>query len=46
MIASNLAVSIAMGMEEHVLLVDADLRKPSLHKFFGVETDLDWRTTC
>ena len=34
-IASNLAVSIARGIDEHVLLVDCDFRRPSIHKMFG-----------
>lgn len=33
-VASNLAVSIAQGFDEQVILVDADLRKPSLHEIF------------
>jgi exopolysaccharide/PEP-CTERM locus tyrosine autokinase len=36
-LAANLAVSIARGVNEHVLLVDCDLRQPSLHRFFGFE---------
>lgn len=35
-VASNLAISIANGVEEHVLLVDADVRRPSIHEFFGL----------
>jgi protein-tyrosine kinase len=34
-VASNLAISIAMGIEEHVLLIDCDLRKPAIHTRFG-----------
>ena len=34
--AYNLAACIASSINEHVLLVDTDLRKPSLHKFFGL----------
>jgi capsular exopolysaccharide synthesis family protein len=33
--AVNLAVSIAMDMNQTVLLVDADLRRPGVHKCFG-----------
>jgi len=33
-IASNLAIAIAKGDDQHVLLVDCDLRKPSLHDLF------------
>ena len=32
----NLAISIAMEINKTVLLVDADLRRPSVHKFFGL----------
>jgi len=34
-VASNLAVSFAMGLNENVLLVDADLRRPAIHEMFG-----------
>ena len=34
-VASNLAVSIASGINEYVLLVDCDFRRPSLHNMFG-----------
>ena len=34
--AANLAVSIAQGIHEHVLLIDADLRRPTLHKQLGL----------
>jgi exopolysaccharide/PEP-CTERM locus tyrosine autokinase len=34
----NLAVTITQGLQETVLLVDCDLRKPSLHKLLGIET--------
>jgi protein-tyrosine kinase len=34
-VSANLAVSIALGINEHVMLVDCDLRRPSLHKTFG-----------
>ncbi len=33
--ASNLAVSLAQGINEHALLVDCDFRRPSLHKMLG-----------
>lgn len=35
-VAVSLAVSIAMA-EQRVLLIDADMRKPSVHRYFGVE---------
>jgi exopolysaccharide/PEP-CTERM locus tyrosine autokinase len=34
-VASNLAVSIARNINEHVLLMDCDLRRPSIHNIFG-----------
>lgn len=34
-VAGNLAASIALGIDEYVLLVDADLRQPSLHQLLG-----------
>lgn len=35
----NLAMSIAMEMDHRVLLVDADVAKPSIPKFFGFRAD-------
>jgi len=37
-VAANLAVTIAQGMDEYVLLVDCDLRKPSVHRLFGTNS--------
>ena len=34
--AMNLAVSLAQNINSHVLLVDADIRKPEIHKRFGI----------
>ena len=34
-VAANLAVNIAKNVDEHVLLVDCDLRRPSIHAKFG-----------
>ena len=34
-VAANLAVSIAMNINTHVLLIDSDLRKPDLYRIFG-----------
>jgi exopolysaccharide/PEP-CTERM locus tyrosine autokinase len=34
-VASNLAISIALNINQHVLLMDCDLRKPELHRRFG-----------
>ena len=36
LVAGNLAVSIAQGINQYVLLVDCDLRRPSLHTSFGL----------
>jgi capsular exopolysaccharide synthesis family protein len=33
--AANLAISIALNINRHVLLIDADMRRPELHKRFG-----------
>lgn len=38
--AANIAVSIAKGFEQHVLLVDSDSLKPSLQHIFGIDSDL------
>lgn len=35
--AINLAISIAMEVNSTVLLVDADLRHPSIHEYFGMK---------
>jgi capsular exopolysaccharide synthesis family protein len=35
-IASNLAVSIARSVSNLILLIDGDLRNPSIHKVFGM----------
>lgn len=35
-LALNLAISIAMDMNQTVLLVDLDLRKPCVHKYLGL----------
>lgn len=34
-VAANLAISIAQNVDKHVLLMDCDMRKPSVHKLFG-----------
>lgn len=36
--AINLAISIAQEVNQTVLLVDADLRSPSIHRCFGIRT--------
>jgi len=35
--AANLAVTMAQEFQQRVLLVDADLRRPSIHKLFGFQ---------
>ena len=35
--ALNLAVSLAQGLDHTVLLIDADLRRPSLHRYLDME---------
>lgn len=40
MVATNLAVSISYEVNQTVLLVDMDLKKPALHKFFNFEPDV------
>lgn len=37
LVAANLAVSIALGTNFDVVLVDCDLRRPSLHNTFGCQ---------
>ncbi len=38
--AINLAISLAKEIEHTVLLVDADLRNPSIHTYFGLHPEL------
>lgn len=35
-VAANLAVSIALNINRYVLLIDADMRRPDLHRRFGL----------
>jgi len=35
-VAANLAINMASALDQHVLLVDCDLRKPSIHTKFGL----------
>lgn len=37
-VASNLSVCIANGVNEHALLMDCDLRRPSIHRIFNDNT--------
>jgi capsular exopolysaccharide synthesis family protein len=34
--AANLALTMAQELQQRVLLVDADLRRPSIHRLFGI----------
>ncbi|MBN2034878.1 MAG: polysaccharide biosynthesis tyrosine autokinase [Deltaproteobacteria bacterium] len=36
-VAANLAASIALSIDEHVLLLDCDLRQPTLHNILGYD---------
>lgn len=38
LVSANLAASIAQGLRESALLVDADLRHGRLHRFFGMKS--------
>ncbi|MFZ5568850.1 MAG: polysaccharide biosynthesis tyrosine autokinase [Thermodesulfobacteriota bacterium] len=35
-VASNLAISISQNIDDHVLLIDCDLRLPTVHTLFGL----------
>lgn len=39
-VACNLAIAIAMELNQTVLLVDMDLRNPSIHKYFGLKPSI------
>jgi len=39
-VASNLAISIAQNIDEHVLLMDCDLRAPKIHSIFKLPPGL------
>lgn len=36
LVAANLAIALAMGLTGDAILVDCDLRRPSLHRLFGL----------
>jgi len=38
-VATNLAVALSNELDYTVLLVDIDLRKPSIHRYFGIEPE-------
>lgn len=38
-VSANLAVSIAQNIDEYVLLMDCDLRGPSIHSIFGLKAN-------
>ena len=37
-VAANLAAAMALHREQQVLLIDADLRSPSIHRYFGLNS--------
>jgi len=39
LVAANLAISISLEVNHTVLLVDLDLRRPSVHKYFGFKPE-------
>ena len=39
LVATNLAISMSLEVNQTVLLVDADLRRPNIHKYFDFEPD-------
>ena len=39
LVSTNLAISISLEVNQTVLLVDVDLRRPAIHKYFGFEPD-------
>jgi capsular exopolysaccharide synthesis family protein len=38
-VAANLAATIAMNLNRHVLLVDSDLRRPAIHRLFNISAE-------
>jgi len=36
-VAANLAISIAQSIQEHILIIDSDMRVPSIHRQFGFD---------
>lgn len=37
-VAANLSAALALDYDQQVLLIDADLRSPSIHSFFGIKS--------
>ena len=37
--ATNLALTLSHSFDRRVLLIDADLRRPSVHEMFGLPND-------
>ncbi len=44
-VSSNLAVSMAQSVSDQVVLIDSDLRNPSLHLLFGIGREREGLTT-
>ena len=42
-VATNLAIAISRGIGEHVILVDCDLRKPSIDRLLGLKVNIGLR---
>jgi protein-tyrosine kinase len=38
-VSANLGIALAQGMDQHALLVDCDLRAPSLAQLFGISSE-------
>ncbi|MBU0992212.1 MAG: polysaccharide biosynthesis tyrosine autokinase [Proteobacteria bacterium] len=39
-VAGNLAISLAQNIDNHVLLIDCDMRLPTIHKLFGFKDSI------
>lgn len=39
-VAGNLAISMAQNIDNHVLLIDCDMRLPTIHKLFGFKDNI------
>ena len=38
-VSANLGIALAQGVDQHALLVDCDLRAPSLAQLFGISSE-------